>query len=166
MRGRKPVPTHLKLLRGNPGKRPIPITEPIPDTNLGDPPAHLDDEQAATWRAELAHAPLGMLKATDAALFETFISALCVYRRTYKHFSDAKHAVLSLGDKQRPVISPLIRLLKMQSNLIKQTAAELGLSPVSRARCVGQTKTISSEAKDFLQFSKPPLQVIEGGKKA
>ena len=31
MRGRKPVPTALKKLRGNPGKRPLNDAEPKPD---------------------------------------------------------------------------------------------------------------------------------------
>ena len=29
-RGRKPKPTHLKVLAGNPGKRPLPKNEPKP----------------------------------------------------------------------------------------------------------------------------------------
>ncbi|KAE8761248.1 hypothetical protein FSO04_04420 [Paraburkholderia madseniana] len=38
MRGRKPVPTALKLVRGNPGKRPIPEMEahPSPDVQMPD----------------------------------------------------------------------------------------------------------------------------------
>ena len=31
MRGRKPTPTHLKAITGNPGKRPINHAEPRPD---------------------------------------------------------------------------------------------------------------------------------------
>ena len=31
MKGRKPVPTYLKILRGNPGKRPLPENEPTPE---------------------------------------------------------------------------------------------------------------------------------------
>lgn len=29
MKGRKPIPTELKLLRGNPGRRPLPMDEPL-----------------------------------------------------------------------------------------------------------------------------------------
>ena len=39
MRGRKPTPTHLKLVRGNPGKRPLNASEPKPQLTLPSPPA-------------------------------------------------------------------------------------------------------------------------------
>ena len=38
MKGRKPVPTHLKVLRGNPGKRRLNNGEPLPIGDLVDPP--------------------------------------------------------------------------------------------------------------------------------
>ena len=40
--GRKPTPTTLKVLRGNPGKRKINTEEPTLDVLLPDPPGHLD----------------------------------------------------------------------------------------------------------------------------
>ena len=35
-RGRRPKPTHLKLIEGNPGKRPIDGAEPQPGIVVGD----------------------------------------------------------------------------------------------------------------------------------
>lgn len=48
IRGRKPVPTHLKLVRGNPGRRPLPRSEPMPG---GVPvrPAWLSGRGAELW---------------------------------------------------------------------------------------------------------------------
>lgn len=49
-RGRKPTPTHLKLVRGNPGKRAIKKGEPKPtldDAPL--PPAFLNDDAKVEW---------------------------------------------------------------------------------------------------------------------
>jgi hypothetical protein len=37
-----PVPTHLKIIRGNPGKRKINKNEPKPVGDLKDAPAHFD----------------------------------------------------------------------------------------------------------------------------
>jgi hypothetical protein len=34
MRGRRPKPTRLKMLTGNPGKRPLNNDEPRPDVNI------------------------------------------------------------------------------------------------------------------------------------
>ncbi len=46
---RKPTPTRLKLLGGNPGKRPLNLDEPQPEPTLPEPPAHLSDEAKAEW---------------------------------------------------------------------------------------------------------------------
>ncbi len=47
-RGRKPDPTKLKLLKGNPGKRAI-KNEPEPEVCIPDPPDHLDDVAVGEW---------------------------------------------------------------------------------------------------------------------
>ena len=36
MRGRRPKPTRLKMLTGNPGKRPFNMNEPKPDAEIPD----------------------------------------------------------------------------------------------------------------------------------
>ena len=43
-RGRKPKPTALKLLEGNPGKRPLNEHEPIPPTGKIRCPSWLEEE--------------------------------------------------------------------------------------------------------------------------
>ena len=51
MRGRKPAPTALKILRGNPGRRPLNRREPAPAraTDLS-PPPELTGVAAEEWR--------------------------------------------------------------------------------------------------------------------
>src|SRR4051812_21402132 len=50
MRGRKPKPTHLKLLDGNPGKRPLNAGEPKPERRIPTCPAHLNPTAKAEWK--------------------------------------------------------------------------------------------------------------------
>ena len=50
MRGRKPTPTALKVLHGNPGKRKLPVNEPSPREGTADPPEWLEPEAQETWR--------------------------------------------------------------------------------------------------------------------
>ncbi|MGH7717148.1 MAG: phage terminase small subunit P27 family, partial [Vulcanimicrobiaceae bacterium] len=47
MAGRKPKPTHLKLVAGNPGKRPPNENEPQPEGDLEDAPEGLTPSQQA-----------------------------------------------------------------------------------------------------------------------
>lgn len=57
MAGRKPHPTHLKILQGNPGKRPLNKHEPQFDNDPPEPPHYLSDRAHAIFlivRARLA----------------------------------------------------------------------------------------------------------------
>ncbi|MCU7960967.1 MAG: phage terminase small subunit P27 family [gamma proteobacterium symbiont of Bathyaustriella thionipta] len=61
-------PTALKMLEGNPGKRPLNQNEPKPEIESQPPapPAFLDKAAAAKWveLADILH-PLGLLTAAD-----------------------------------------------------------------------------------------------------
>jgi phage terminase small subunit len=48
VRGRKPTPTHLKVLRGNPGKRALPKNEPQPQGEV-EKPRFLKGRAAKLW---------------------------------------------------------------------------------------------------------------------
>ena len=49
MKGRKPLPTNLKLLMGNPGKQKLPKGEPNPGSRIPDPPDVLNDYALEEW---------------------------------------------------------------------------------------------------------------------
>jgi P27 family predicted phage terminase small subunit len=49
MRGRKPLPTNLKLITGNPGKQRLPKGEPQAEICIPDPPACLDAYAMEEW---------------------------------------------------------------------------------------------------------------------
>lgn len=49
-RGRKPKPTALKVLEGNPGKRQLNVVEPKPRNKAPKCPAWLDAEAKKEWR--------------------------------------------------------------------------------------------------------------------
>ena len=49
-RGRKPKPTALKKLEGNPGKRPLNELEPLPQVTMLRCPNWLEPEARTEWR--------------------------------------------------------------------------------------------------------------------
>jgi phage terminase small subunit len=49
MPGTPPQPTSLKILRGNPGRRPLNMDEPKPNLANGAAPAFLPEEARAVW---------------------------------------------------------------------------------------------------------------------
>ncbi len=50
MRGRKPTPTELKLVTGNPGHRPLNPREPKTANSMPTCPAHLSPTAKAEWK--------------------------------------------------------------------------------------------------------------------
>ncbi|MFO1075946.1 MAG: hypothetical protein U1E17_25225 [Geminicoccaceae bacterium] len=70
MRGRKPLPVALKLVTGNPGKRPLNLTEPR-SGELKGPPRHLTEAERSAWRELVRAAPPHVLQQGDRFILET-----------------------------------------------------------------------------------------------
>ena len=71
-RGRKPTPIELKLLHGNPGKRPLKVNAQVTQQEeaalTDDPPAMLLEEAQPYWDYAILHAPRNLLKKLDVYL--------------------------------------------------------------------------------------------------
>jgi len=71
MAGRRPKPTHLKLIAGNPGKRPLNAAEPKPARVIPSPPEHLSPDARVAWgRFAAILDRSGVLTEADAAALE------------------------------------------------------------------------------------------------
>ena len=130
--GRKPVPTMLKVLHGNPGRRPVdPDIEPQGQGQLWAPPLWFNDEQREQWAYALEWAPPGLLTATDREILVVWVVA-CV-----KH-ANAAAKVGQLGDvvttKDGNIIqNPYLSILNRQALIMIRVVSELGFSPAARA---------------------------------
>jgi hypothetical protein len=82
MRGRKPVPTVLTNLRGNPGhaRRSNPV-EPKPQGELSAAPDWLTEAQREGWAYALRHAPPGVLKRLDRGALAVWVVAEDLHRQ-------------------------------------------------------------------------------------
>lgn len=113
--GRPKIPTAVKRLNGNPGKRPLPENEPEPDRTPPTCPAWLTAEAKREWRRvapELER--LGLLTCVDGA-------ALASYCQSYARYVQA--------DKQCKVNEACKHLA-----FVKAFCTEFGLTPSSRGR--------------------------------
>ena len=69
-RGRKPKPTAVKVLEGNPGKRSLNTAEPKPEKKAPRCPSWLEDEAKKEWkRMSKQLEQLGILTEIDMAAF-------------------------------------------------------------------------------------------------
>jgi P27 family predicted phage terminase small subunit len=134
MRGRKPTPTTLKILHGNPGKRKLPENEPQPAPGSPDCPEHLDSVARLEWERivpELLR--LGLLTHIDRA-------ALAAYCQAYSRWQAAEGIIATEGlttvNLKTGCIRthPAVSIAKESMRLVREFMTEFGLSPASRPR--------------------------------
>lgn len=82
MRGDRPKPTALKILTGNPGKRPLPVDEPMP-TGKAVMPKWLRKGAVVVWQetAPILE-PLGLLTDMDVELFAQWCTLAAEFRKS------------------------------------------------------------------------------------
>jgi P27 family predicted phage terminase small subunit len=133
MRGRKPKPTPLKILTGNPGKRPLNGQEPLPKRGRPVCPAFLSAGAKSQWRRLVPELDrLGLLTLVDSG-------ALAAYCQAWDEF---RQATITLNKEGR-IVSGALGGLKSHPAVAQQRsawkgiqafAALFGLDPSSRTR--------------------------------
>ena len=113
-RGPAPKPTMLKILDGNPGKRPISKREPKPTTGIPSMPSILRREAKAEWKRLVAEMPDEMLTLVDRA----GLTLACVW------WSICCTNVKTLDQEA----------LEKSTNQWLKLAREFGLTPSARTR--------------------------------
>jgi P27 family predicted phage terminase small subunit len=135
MRGTKPKPTVLKILQGNPGRRPLNVDEPHPESLDEACPAELVDPVAqAEWTRTIVPAiGTGQITAADRAMAIGHCE-LWAARRS-QLLEGGRHAnVIAAGKHGYPMPNPALGMANRTLKLLLQVDAELGLTPSSRSR--------------------------------
>lgn len=133
VRGRKPKPTHLKLLEGNPGKRPLPKNEPKPRPVTPPCPKWLDTEAKREWRRvskELER--LGLLTIVDRAALAGYCQAYARWKQA-EEILDVEGLTFTTPNgyvQQRPEVA----IAQKSLQLMRAFGTEFGLTPSSRGR--------------------------------
>lgn len=133
MRGRKPKPTRLKRLTGNPGKRPLNDCEPRPEAVLPSCPTELSPAAQEEWMRLAGELDkLRMLTNLDRA-------ALAAYCEAYALWSEAITALRKYGTMVKspsgyPMQSPYLSVANRQAEIMMRIGSEFGFTPASRSR--------------------------------
>jgi P27 family predicted phage terminase small subunit len=138
MKGRKPKPTHLRLIEGVAGHRPLNLDEPQPEGELIDPPDTFSPAQRILWQVTLKNAPEGLLRKLDVAVFASYIV-------NYAEFLFAAQKIEELGpivklDNGQTAHNPYEATRNRANAAMLKAAEQLGFSPASRARVKVTTK--------------------------
>jgi P27 family predicted phage terminase small subunit len=134
MRGRKPKPTYLKVLDGNPGKRPLNDREPVPTQGVPPRPEWLDEEARTEWERIVPElAAMGLMARADRA-------ALAAYCTAWSRWVAAEAQVRKYGtivkspEKGFPMKSPYLCVADQALETMRKLMVEFGLTPSSRSR--------------------------------
>ena len=130
--GRKPLPTALKVLRDNPGRRPLNENEPQPEVRLPIAPAHLSDAARREWRRA------GKLLVQQGLMTDLDRAALTAYCVAYARWMECEKQIRENGvlmvEKGVPVVSPYLIVANKAMEQMRVMMLEFGMSPSSRSR--------------------------------
>jgi P27 family predicted phage terminase small subunit len=138
-RGRRPKPTALRRIEGNPGRRPFNANEPVPPDGLPSCPEHLSIVAAAEWdRVAKTLYDMGVLTTIDRA-------ALAAYCQAYARWVEAEEKLAETpalfktpsGYVQQ---SPWMGIANKQLELMGRYMTELGMTPASRSRVAAESR--------------------------
>lgn len=137
MSGRKPKPTRLKLVTGNPGKRPLNKREPKPKRCIPSPPAHLSPAALVVWGSLSARLDrLGLMTDHDAEALEQLCENYVELVELRKDVA-AKGRYQTVATKSGDVMErtrPAAAQLADAERRFASKMAEFGMTPSSRSR--------------------------------
>jgi P27 family predicted phage terminase small subunit len=133
MRGRRPKPSALKRLQGNPGKRKLNDREPEFDASALTCPDFVQGAARREW-----HRTVALLSAANVVttIDRTVLAAYC---QNYERWVDASAQLRKTGPIIKapsgyPIVNPLISVVRGYELLMSRQMVELGMTPSSRSR--------------------------------
>lgn len=133
MAGRRPKPTALKKLAGNPGKRPLNNAEPKYPLINTRPPRFLDLEARRIWRKMLGElSAAGVLTQVDEAMLAVFCQTWSTYVSAVKRLHEEGDIIVT--EKGSAYKHPLVMIRDTAADQLRKFAVEFGLTPSSRSR--------------------------------
>jgi P27 family predicted phage terminase small subunit len=132
----KPVPTEMKRLRGNPGKRALPKKgqEPVPSMSkeMPSPPEWLGEYGEKEWWR------VGPILIDTHLLTDADYMAFTAYCQNVQLLAESSIAIAEKGmtifGARGPVRNPALATFAAATTSLRALAAEFGMTPSSRAR--------------------------------
>lgn len=154
MRGRNPKPTALKLLSGNPGKRPLNDREPQYAPASPEIPGELSEEKNSVARQEWERVVPQLITAGVAKRIDR--TALVAYCIEYQRWVEAEafvrqHGVMVRSRMGLVTMNPYVRVSRIALEMMMRFMSEFGMTPSARVRLKADIPVPESDPlKDFL----------------
>ena len=149
-RGRKPKPTAVKLLEGNPGKRPINKREPTPQKVAPECPTWLNEEAKLEWdRLADKMMNLGTLTEMDMAAFAGYCQSYARWKEAEEFIE--KHGTIVKTPSGYWQQVPQVSIAQTNLKIMLKFCSEFGLTPSSRSRMIsGNMGEVVVDEMEFL----------------
>jgi len=132
-RGRKPKPTHLKVIEGNPGKRPLNENEPEPDKKGTTCPGWLDEDARTEWRRVYPQLrACRIMTSLDRAILADYCRAVSTMERAELNIQKYGDVIKTPSGYVQQ--APHIGIYNKAADRMNRCCAELGMTPSSRSR--------------------------------
>ena len=154
-RGRKPKPTELKMLEGNPGKRTLNKNEPKPVKKAPRCPSWLEEEAKKEWkRMGKILEQMGLLTDMDMAAFAGYCQAFARWKEAEEFITQHGTIVRTPNGYLQQV--PQVSIAQTNLKIMLKFCEQFGLTPSARSRITGDKQ--ESEPGD-------DMEVLLGGGK-
>jgi P27 family predicted phage terminase small subunit len=138
-RGRKPKPTALKTLEGNPGKRQLNTNEPKPVSKAPSCPKWLEEDAKKEWRRLAKQMEqLGILTEVDMAAFAGYCQAYARWKAAEEFIT--KHGAIVKTPSGYWQQVPQVSIAQQYLKDMQKFAEQFGLTPASRSRIVADVQ--------------------------
>ena len=156
MAGRKPKPTNLKVLHGNPGGRKLPRREPKPKAGIPKPPAWIEagSEAMRVWDEFAAELDaMQVLTLADRAALAALVAAYCDWREACGEGEREGLTYASIGAGGGYLIrpQPAVAIRSDSWKRYKSMLSEFGLTPSARTRISANPNQSASPLEKFLE---------------
>jgi P27 family predicted phage terminase small subunit len=153
--GPKIKPVILKMMEGNPGKRRLPVNEPIPeDKSKPMPPKQLDAYALEEWDrvCDGLHG-MGILYSIDMAILAAYCVAYSRWRRAEEELIKEEKVrnidslLKEIPSTGRVMPHPLVTVASEASKDMIRYAAHLGMTPSARAGLGVDPRKLGKDSK-------------------
>ena len=152
MKGRKPVPTELKIMNGNPGKRPLNANEPKPDVVIPEPPEFLSDTAREEWdRLVPELEKLGLISHLSRATIASYCQAYSRWKEAEERLLEEDYVLM--GEKGGVYQNPWLAIANKAMEQLLKIGAEFGMTPSSQSR-VSATPTAKPAGSPLTLFAR------------
>lgn len=132
--GRKPKPTRVHILNGNPGKRPLNRQEAQPEIAVPECPSHFAGEEKQEWdRVSKQLVDLGLLSVIDRAALAAYCQAWARWVEAEQHVR-LSGLIVKAKENGKPLVNPYLRIADQAMMQMRAFMVEFGLTPASRSR--------------------------------